>query len=120
MSVMQDKGYTGNPYSEEGCSQTTGGDYNEGDEDNEEWNNYNELYCNSHGKYDTDTKRCLCYMGYTGDSCSECSANYLNFGGMCFRDLECPQKGNHLVQETIPVSAISKTDISPIMMKAVE
>lgn len=93
-----DKGYTGDPYGE-GCSQTTGGDYNEGDEDNEEWNNYNELYCNSHGKYDTDTKRCLCYMGYTGDSCSECSANYLNFGGMCFRDLECPQKGNHLVQE---------------------
>lgn len=50
-----DKGYTGDPYGE-GCSQTTGGDYNEGDEDNEEWNNYNELYCNSHGKYDTDTK----------------------------------------------------------------
>ncbi len=93
------RGYTGNPY-EEGCSQTSGsGDYQEGEEDNEEWNNYNELYCNSHGKYDQELKLCLCYQGYSGKDCSGCAENYLNFNGMCFRDLECSIKGPHIIQE---------------------
>lgn len=93
------RGYTGDPY-DGGCSQTADdGEYQEGDEDDEEWNNYNDLYCNSHGKYDVDSKLCLCYKGYTGDDCSSCSANYLDFSGICFPDLQCESKGNHLVQQ---------------------
>ena len=93
------RGYTGDPYNG-GCSQTADdGEYQEGDEDIEEWNNYNELYCNSHGKYDVNSKLCLCYTGYTGDDCSSCSTNYIEFSGLCFRDLRCEEKGNHLVQQ---------------------
>lgn len=93
------RGYTGDPYTS-GCSQTADdGEYQEGEEQIEEWNNYNELYCNSHGKYDVESKICLCYKGYTGTDCSSCSANYLEFDGMCFADLQCESKGNHLVQQ---------------------
>ena len=92
------RGYHGDPYNG-GCSQTDGGDYQEGDETIEEWNNYNELYCNSHGHYDIELKTCsYCYTGYKGADCSECAENYLNFGGLCFADLQC---GNnpHQTQE---------------------
>ena len=94
------RGYTGDPYNG-GCSQTADdGEYQEGEEDIEEWNNYNELYCNSHGKYDIETKQCeYCYTGYTGADCSECAPNYLKFSGLCFPDLQCETKDPHLIQQ---------------------
>lgn len=83
------RGYTGDPYNG-GCSQTSGGEYNEGDDKEELWNNYNELYCNSHGKYDVDTQTCACYQGYkNGGDCSECADTYIKLNGVCYRDLEC-------------------------------
>ena len=89
------RGYTGDPY-KGGCSQTDGGEYQEGDDVQEEWNNYNELYCNSHGKYDIGSRLCLCYTGYEGDDCSKCSPNYLKFGNVCTRDLECKEEENRV------------------------
>ena len=91
------KGYHGDPYNG-GCQQTDGEEYHEGDENLDEWNNYNELYCNAHGHYDIESGSCECYKGYTGTDCSQCADNYLNFSGLCFQDLECSRNA-HQIQE---------------------
>ena len=82
------KGYYGE---KDNCQQAEEGEYQEGDGNQEEWNNLNELYCNSHGKYDTATGLCECYTGYANatNGCSECSSGYLPFDGRCYQDLNC-------------------------------
>jgi len=80
------KGWSGSP---ENCELTDEGEFNEGDEKQEQWNNYNELYCNSHGKYETTSKLCLCYTGYMGKNCTECREEYIMFSGICYPRLSC-------------------------------
>ena len=87
------KGYTGE---KENCTQTDGGNYQEGQGNMEEWNNLNELYCSSHGRYNISTSaeqpKCICFDGYTGDSCERCDEpKYKDFGGsgICYLNLDC-------------------------------
>lgn len=80
------KGYGGEPGA---CTRAESGNYQEGDGNQEIWNNYNELYCNSHGLYEVITAQCLCYKGYSGDDCSTCAENYKEFGGACFAEKTC-------------------------------
>ncbi|MBO5038064.1 MAG: hypothetical protein J6C85_01210, partial [Alphaproteobacteria bacterium] len=87
------KGYTGE---KENCTQTSGGDYQEGEGNVEEWNNLNELYCSSHGRYNItssgDEPKCICFDGYTGDACERCDEpKYKDFGGagICYLNLDC-------------------------------
>ncbi len=83
----ENRGYTGEPGS---CVQTEDGDYQEGDGSRDEWNNSNELYCNSHGEYLGDGQ-CRCYVGYTGETsgCDTCAAGYIAFNGICYQNLQC-------------------------------
>lgn len=93
----ENKGYYGEPGS---CTQNSEGEYHEGDGDKEEWNNLNEKYCHSHGKYDTISGLCLCYRGYANSTngCSECADTYLNFSGRCYPDLNCRARGEGYIQ----------------------
>lgn len=91
------KGYYGEPGS---CTQNSEGDYHEGDGDQEEWNNLNEKYCNSHGKFDIISRKCTCYRGYANsdNGCSGCADGYLNFSGRCYQDLNCGARGEGFIQ----------------------
>lgn len=89
------KGYTGEPGS---CKRAEDESYSEGDGIYDVWNNLNELYCHSHGRYvdlGGGAWKCNCYPGYdnTSVSCDKCdTANgYGNFGteNTCYRDLDC-------------------------------
>ncbi|MCM1323509.1 MAG: autotransporter domain-containing protein [Acetobacter sp.] len=89
------KGYEGEPGS---CKQAESGDYQEGEGNRDEWNNLNELYCNSHGKYidlGNGSWTCNCYPGYDNSSqtCDKCDTaqGYDHFGNdsACFRDMGC-------------------------------
>lgn len=89
------RGYEGEPGS---CTRAENGNYQEGDGIRDEWNNLNEQYCNSHGKYvdlGNGAWMCNCYPGYDNASkdCSACDTKnkYDHFGNdsVCFKDLDC-------------------------------
>ena len=105
------KGYTGE---KEHCI-LSDGDAQEGDGNHEKWDNVNELYCNSHGKYLGDGI-CQCYTnrGYTGtnsnctveECCTSCvEPTYIQdeTTGLCYFNLNCTdhkkQQGNRCVCE---------------------
>lgn len=105
------KGYEGEPGN---CKRAETGNYQEGDGMRDEWNNLNQQYCNSHGKYidlGDGQWTCNCYPGYDSSSkdCSVCDVKngYDHFGNesVCFRDLGCEktygenftQRGNECV-----------------------
>lgn len=107
------KGYTGE---KENCQLTEEGEYEEGDGNREKWDNVNELYCNSHGKY-MGNGICQCYTnrGYAGknsncrveECCTSCvEPTYIqdHQSGLCYINLYCSdhkiQKGNTCVCET--------------------
>lgn len=98
------RGYTGDPYNGT-CSQAVDGEYSEGDGNRDEWSNLNDIHCNSHGQYQSQTGLCLCYEGYAGSDCSSCNeeidadgdARYLEFGGKCYKNKKCDISQN-LVQ----------------------
>lgn len=94
----ENKGYTG---PKENCTQTDPGDYQEGDGNTEEWNNLNEIYCHSHGKYDTVSGLCTCYIGYatSTNGCSGCADGYLEFNGLCYQNMRCETRGAGYVQD---------------------
>lgn len=94
----ENKGYTG---PKENCTQADPGDYQEGDGNTEEWNNLNEIYCHSHGKYDTVSGLCSCYVGYASSTngCSGCAENYLEFNGLCYQNMRCETRGAGYVQD---------------------
>lgn len=98
------KGYTGD---KENCTLAEDGEYEEGDGNREKWDNVNELYCNSHGKY-LGSGICQCYTnrGYTGknsnctveECCNSCAEpTYIQDAnnGLCYINLYC---SNHKVQ----------------------
>lgn len=94
----ENRGYTGEPGS---CVQAEDGDYQEGEGSRDEWNNLNELYCNSHGEY-LGNGQCRCYVGYTGETsgCDTCASGYLSFKGVCYQDLQCETRyGEAYMQE---------------------
>ncbi len=94
----ENRGYTGEPGS---CVQVEEGDYQEGEGSRDEWNNLNELHCNSHGEY-LGSGQCRCYVGYTGETtgCSTCASGYLDFNGVCYQDLQCETRyGEAYMQE---------------------
>lgn len=89
------KGYEGEPGN---CKRAEDESYSEGDGIYDVWNNLNELYCHSHGRYQDlggGAWKCNCYPGYDNSTkdCSVCdTANgYGNFGteNTCYRDLNC-------------------------------
>lgn len=94
----ENKGYTG---PKENCTQADPGDYQEGDGNTEEWNNLNEIYCHSHGKYDTVSGLCSCYIGYANSTngCSGCAEGYLEFSGLCYQNMRCEARGAGYVQD---------------------
>jgi len=94
----ENKGYFGE---KENCTQAEDGDYKEGDGNREEWNNLNELYCHSHGKYDAVSGLCTCYHGYAdvANGCAGCAENYLDFNGRCYQNLNCSLRGEGYIQE---------------------
>lgn len=94
----ENKGYTG---PKENCTQADPGDYQEGDGNTEEWNNLNEIYCHSHGKYDTVSGLCSCYIGYANSTngCSGCEEGYLEFNGLCYQDMRCETRGAGYIQD---------------------
>ena len=92
------KGYTGE---KENCTLAEDGEYEEGDGNREKWDNVNELYCNSHGKY-LGNGICQCYTnhGYTGknsnctveECCTSCvEPTYIqdSVNGLCYINLYC-------------------------------
>ncbi len=91
------KGYFGEP---ENCTQAEDGEYQEGEGEHEEWNNLNEKYCHSHGKYDTTARLCICYKGYADSTngCAECAEDYIESSGICYRDLRCKDRGEGYIQ----------------------
>lgn len=91
----EDRGYIGEPGS---CTQTDEGNYQEGDGNRDEWNNLNELYCHSHGKY-TIGIGCQCYRGYTSSDCSQCREGYIEQKGLCYADLNCQNRGEGYIQD---------------------
>ena len=107
------RGYTGD---KEHCVQSEEGEYQEGDGNQDQWDNVNELYCNSHGKY-LGNGICQCYtsLGYTGtnsnctieECCTSCvEPTYIKDegNGLCYINLYCSdhkkQVGNSCVCET--------------------
>ena len=106
------KGYTGD---KENCTLAEDGEYEEGDGNREKWENVNELYCNSHGKY-LGKGICQCYTdrGYGGQNsnctvdecCTSCvEPTYIKDvnSGLCYINLYCTdhkkQVGNACVCE---------------------
>ena len=98
------KGYTGD---KDNCTIAEDGEYEEGDGNREKWDNVNELYCNSHGKY-MGNGICQCYTnrGYTGknsnctveECCTSCvEPTYIQDAnnGLCYINLYC---SDHKVQ----------------------
>ena len=87
------RGYTGTP---DNCTRAEG-EYVEGEGHYDVWSDLNMLYCNSHGIYNTASASCSCNEGYTGVSCSDCDEGFINFDGLCYKEIQC-DKEDHRIQ----------------------
>lgn len=93
----ENKGYTGEPGN---CKREEDEVYSEGAGIYDVWNNLNELYCHSHGRYEELPDggwQCNCYPGYDNNTkdCSACDTQngYDSFGSedSCYRNLNCEE-----------------------------